>query len=36
MNTYIKRLSVIIDGETIENRNSTETFVYSINYLSKK
>ena len=32
----IKKLSVVIDGQTIANKNSAETFVYSINYLSNK
>ncbi len=32
----IKKLSVAIDGQTISNKNSAETFVYSINYLSNK
>ena len=32
----IKKLSVVIDGQTISNKNSAETFVYSINYLSNK
>jgi hypothetical protein len=32
----IKKLSVVIDGKTISNKNSAETFVYSINYLSNK
>jgi hypothetical protein len=32
----IKKISVIIDGKTISNKNSAETFVYSINHLSNK
>ena len=35
MNT-LKKISVVIDDKTISNKNSAETFVYSINHLSNK
>jgi hypothetical protein len=32
----LKKISVVIDNKTISNKNSAETFVYSINHLSNK
>lgn len=36
MSTYIKTLSVVLDGEKICNKKSKETFVQCINYVSNK
>lgn len=36
MSTYIKTLSVVLDGETICNKKSKETFVHCINHISNK